>query len=111
MSQPWLVPLRSLLDALPDGPEAVRARYGVRHGTMRAGVYAPRGQDTQGPHDQDELYVVACGSGAFLKNGERTPFAAGDLIFVEAAAEHRFEAFTDDFAAWVIFWGPKGGET
>ena len=24
--------------------------------------------------------------------------------------EHRFEDFTDDFAIWVIFYGPEGGE-
>jgi hypothetical protein len=23
---------------------------------------------------------------------------------------HRFEDFTDDFATWVIFYGPEGGE-
>jgi mannose-6-phosphate isomerase-like protein (cupin superfamily) len=110
MSPPWLVSYRSILDAIPDRPGAVRAAYGVRHGSMRAGVYAPSGVDTQGPHDQDELYIVASGSGVFCKTGERTPFAPGDLIFVEAGAQHRFEDFTEDFAAWVIFWGRKGGE-
>jgi hypothetical protein len=23
---------------------------------------------------------------------------------------HRFEEFSADFATWVMFWGPKGGE-
>jgi len=23
---------------------------------------------------------------------------------------HRFEEFTDDLAAWVVFYGPEGGE-
>jgi len=32
-------------------------------------------------------------------------------LFVAAGEEHRFEAFSDDFAAWVVFWGEKGGET
>ena len=40
----------------------------------------------------------------------RAAFGPGDLIFVEAGAAHRFEAFEEDFATWVIFWGPKGGE-
>ncbi len=31
-------------------------------------------------------------------------------LFVPAHATHRFEEFTDDFAAWVVFWGPQGGE-
>ena len=88
----------------------MRVNYGVRHGSMRVGVYAPRGHDPQGPHDQDEIYIVASGAGVFFKNGERSRFATGDLIFVEAGAEHRFEDFSGDFAAWVVFWGPKGGE-
>lgn len=77
---------------------------------MRAGVYGPSGSDPQGPHDQDELYIVAQGTGVFAKGGERTPFAAGDLLFVEAGTDHRFEHFSDDFLTWVVFWGPAGGE-
>jgi mannose-6-phosphate isomerase-like protein (cupin superfamily) len=106
----WLVSLQDLLASLPQGAEGLRAKYAIRHGTMRAGVYAPRGADPQGPHAQDELYIVASGAGVFAKAGERRRFASGDLIFVEAGAEHRFEDFGDDFSAWVIFWGPPGGE-
>ena len=77
---------------------------------MRVLLYAPRGQDTQTPHRQDELYVIQSGSGVFDKSGEKRPFGPGDVIFVEAHAEHRFADFTDDFSAWAIFWGPEGGE-
>jgi mannose-6-phosphate isomerase-like protein (cupin superfamily) len=106
----WLFPLQTILDSLPEGPDGGRVSYAIRHGTMRAGIYAPRTEDPQGPHDQDELYIVASGAGVFMKAGERRPFAAGDLIFVEAGVAHRFEDFGEDFAAWVIFWGSKGGE-
>ena len=87
-------------------------RYGVllRHGSMELGAYAPRGTDPQSPHDQDELYVVQAGSGFFRIDGERRPFAAGEVLFVPAGREHRFEDFTEDFLAWVVFWGPPGGE-
>ena len=27
-----------------------------------------------------------------------------------AGVEHRFENFSDDFAVWVFFYGPEGGE-
>jgi mannose-6-phosphate isomerase-like protein (cupin superfamily) len=64
----------------------------------------------QTPHEQDELYVVFSGSGEFLLNGERMNFTAGDVLFVPAGVEHRFENFSDDFVTWVIFYGPKGGE-
>jgi hypothetical protein len=32
------------------------------------------------------------------------------VLFVAAGVPHRFEEFSRDFAAWVVFWGPKGGE-
>lgn len=105
----WMFSLESALAALPDDPDR-RFAYPIRHGSMRIGVYAPRGRDEQAPHEQDELYIVASGRGSFVKDGERRPFAPGDAIFVEAHARHRFEDFSDDFSTWVIFWGPKGGE-
>ena len=88
-------------------------RYGVllEHGTMELGFYKPDGVDPQQPHDQDEIYVVQSGSGMFVCGKERTPFEPGEALFVPAGVVHRFEEFTDDFAAWVVFYGPKGGET
>ena len=77
---------------------------------MTLGLYAPRGPDAQTPHDQDELYIVAAGAGTFIKDGERRGFVAPDAIFVEAGVSHRFEDLSGDFSAWVIFWGPPGGE-
>jgi hypothetical protein len=32
-------------------------------------------------------------------------------LFAPAGLVHRFEEFSDDFATWVVFWGPKGGES
>ena len=87
-----------------------RTAYGIRHGSMRAGLYAPRDRDLQTSHRQDELYIIASGTGTFVKNGEHVAFGPQDILFVEAGVEHRFEDFTDDFATWVIFWGPEGGE-
>ncbi|OOG49602.1 cupin [Rhodanobacter sp. C01] len=102
--------LEEALGKLPGSPDEFRFHYGLRHGSMKIGLYAPRGTDTQSPHQQDELYIVISGVGDFLKCGERIPFKAGDVLFVEAGSEHRFENFSDDFATWVVFWGPKGGE-
>lgn len=82
----------------------------LHHGSMELEYYAPRGRDTQMPHDRDELYVVISGHGWFRNGEARHEFAAGDVMFVPAGTEHRFEQFSDDFATWVIFWGPKGGE-
>ena len=86
--------------------------YGVllEHGTLELGYYTPDGVDPQDPHDRDEVYVVKSGSGNFVVEDERRPFGPGDALFVPAYVVHRFEDFTDDFAAWVIFYGPTGGE-
>jgi mannose-6-phosphate isomerase-like protein (cupin superfamily) len=84
--------------------------YPIRHGSMRVGLYAPKGVDNQKPHDQDELYIIASGTGWFVKGNDRVAFAPQDVLFVEAGVAHRFEDFSDDFSTWVVFWGPKGGE-
>lgn len=106
----WLFSLADISAALPNDPEVMRFHYALRHGTMKVGLYAPRGPDIQPAHRQDELYIVAAGKGVFTKAGEKRRFKAGDVIFVEAGVQHRFEDFSDDFAAWVVFWGPEGGE-
>jgi len=62
------------------------------------------------PHERDEVYVIVQGSGVLFHDGRRDAFEAGDLLFVAAGAEHRFEDFSDDLAVWVIFHGPPGGE-
>jgi mannose-6-phosphate isomerase-like protein (cupin superfamily) len=56
------------------------------------------------------LYVVISGSGTFLHGDARSPFGPGDVLFVRAGIAHRFEEFTTDFATWVFFYGPEGGE-
>lgn len=80
------------------------------HGSLTMELYAPQGSDPQQPHRRDEVYVVARGSGVFFCDGERTPFAAGDALFVPAGVVHRFEDFSTDLAVWVVFYGPDGGE-
>jgi len=37
-------------------------------------------------------------------------FGPGDALFVPAHTSHRFEDFSPDFATWVVFYGPDGGE-
>jgi mannose-6-phosphate isomerase-like protein (cupin superfamily) len=110
MADEWLFSLDDVVARLPDDPGTMRFHYALRHGTMKIGLYAPLGVDAQEPHAQDELYVVVSGYGEFVKNGERRAFRAQDVIFVEAGATHRFEGFSADFSAWVIFWGAAGGE-
>ena len=59
---------------------------------------------------QDELYVIVRGRGILLHDGKRDAFETGDLLFVAAGVEHRFEDFSEDFAIWRVFYGAQGGE-
>lgn len=98
----------ALKDALP--PEGSLAAPIFRHGSLEVEFYAPVGTDSQTPHKRDEIYVVARGSGFFRNGTERYEVRAGAFIFVSAGEEHRFESFSPDFAVWVVFYGPEGGE-
>jgi mannose-6-phosphate isomerase-like protein (cupin superfamily) len=109
----WLVTLATAKAApLPEGRRSAEL---MRHGSMTLRYYAPKSIDPQTPHDQDEIYIVQSGSGTVLSGPsedrlERRAFGPGDAIFVPAGHVHRFVEFTGDFAVWVVFWGPLGGE-
>ena len=101
--------LAEALDRLP-GPQGERSVELFEHGSLVVKLYAPRGSDPQTPHSQDEAYVVAQGTGEFVCGEARKAFGPNDVLFVAANVEHRFENFSDDFAVWVMFYGPEGGE-
>lgn len=83
----------------------------MRYGSMQVEYFAPKEVDRQTPHKQDEIYVVASGESRFYRDGAYVRCGKGDVLFVPAGMEHRFEDFSDDFATWVIFYGPEGGES
>ena len=103
------------LNRLPAAPTAIYpngapfARM-MQHGSMSVEVYAPKGVDLQQPHTQDELYFIQSGTGLLDIAGEKFTAAAGDVFFVAAGIEHRFENFSEDFVTWVVFYGKEGGE-
>lgn len=101
---------KKALQAVRDSDDGL---YGVllENGTMELGYYRPIETDQQKPHTQDEIYIVQTGHGVFVRGAERIQFAAGDALFVAAGIEHRFVDFSKDFAAWVVFYGPEGGES
>jgi mannose-6-phosphate isomerase-like protein (cupin superfamily) len=81
-----------------------------KHGSLVVEYYAPVKLDQQQPHDRDEIYVISSGTGTFFNGSARWKYKPGDFLFVPAYTEHRFEDFSDDFATWVFFYGPAGGE-
>ena len=94
--------------ALPLPPGRL-SRKAFDTGTIELRFYAPQGADRQVPHDRDELYFVAAGTGWFVRERERVAFAPGDVLFAAAGETHCFEDFTPDFATWVLFYGPARG--
>ena len=108
-----------LLNTLPgtprhDYPEGLPFAQAFTHGSMQLELYAPSsnadGRDRQTPHTQDELYLVQRGQSRFMLEGLWADVKAGDALFVPAHADHRFEDYSADFATWVVFYGPPGGE-
>ncbi|HEU5294195.1 MAG TPA: cupin domain-containing protein [Burkholderiaceae bacterium] len=97
-------------DALIPSPAGERSTLVLKRGTCDVKLARPLPPNEQTPHAQDELYVVVRGSGVLVHDGRRDAFAAGDLLFVAAGVEHRFEAFSADFTIWRIFYGAAGGE-
>lgn len=98
------VSVKEIFKRLP-GKNGERYSSAMKHGEVEIFLYAPIEIDDQTPHDKDELYVIISGSGIFFDGKDRFPFMEGDVIFVPAKVEHRFEKFTDDFKTWVIFYG------
>ncbi len=93
------------------GPGGEHAVSVLRRGALDARLArAPARPTPQTAHTQDEVYVVVRGRGVLLHDGERDPFESGDLLFVAAGTEHRFEDFSEDLVVWVLFHGPPGGE-
>lgn len=108
-SNSFRVPLETALKKLKEsGNEFIKL---FTHGSLVVEIYKPDKADKQTPHTRDEIYVIVNGSGEFFLEGKRTTFSPGDILFVPAGAEHRFENFTDNFVTWVLFYGPEGGES
>jgi len=103
----------SLDDALTKGPPppgnlAVPIHS---HGSLSVELYTPVARDLQKPHTRDEVYFVIRGTGFFFDGDRRLAVGAGSFLFVPASQTHRFEDFSPDFAVWVAFYGPEGGES
>lgn len=102
----------SPVDALRELEKENKQRFieVMKHGSMTIEFFKPQQSDTQTPHKQDEIYAIIKGNSTFYRDGERIDCKSGDVLFVPAGMDHRFENFSEDFETWVIFYGPEGGE-
>ena len=102
----------ALADALKKGPPPAGnlAVSIFSHGSLVVELYTPVGRDPQKPHTRDEVYFITRGTGFFFDGKTRHIVTTGSVVFVPTGQVHRFEDFSADFAVWVIFYGPEGGE-
>ncbi len=71
--------------------------------TLEAG-----GSDPQGPHREDEVYLVLEGQATLDVEGEPFPVTAGSVVYVEAHARHSFHDIRERLRV-LVFFAP--GET
>lgn len=106
----YRAPVAEIRARLP-GPHGERFATALRRGSLLVELYEPLHHDPQQPHTRDEAYVIVSGQGWFVMGDARAPFGPGDFLFVPAGTPHRFEDFGTTLTAWVLFFGPEGGET
>jgi mannose-6-phosphate isomerase-like protein (cupin superfamily) len=77
----------------------------LRVPSMSAGLYRLRAGsiDPQSPHTEDEVYTVIGGRGSIRVGAEDRSVAAGSIVCVPAAIEHRFHSIAKDLISLVFF--------
>ena len=91
--------------ALEPPPDRASAEAFV-DGDIEVRFAAPSTLGMQVPHERDEFYIVATGSGRYRVDDTEVAIGPGDLLFAAAHAKHGFVERTDDFSEWVVFYGP-----
>ncbi len=80
--------------------------------TMFTGIYEipAGGQDPQGPHKLDELYVVMKGRATLIAGDKEYDATSGSVFFVKTKVPHKFINIEEDLQVIVFFSkaDPKG---
>lgn len=90
---------------------AERAEHGrpwqefIRVPDLFAGLYEipAGGEDTQSPHDADEVYYVIEGRATAVVEDDRFEVGPGSVLYVAKDREHRFVDITEDLSILVFF--------
>jgi uncharacterized RmlC-like cupin family protein len=79
----------------------------LRVPALSVGTYSlPIGaNDSQGPHTEDEIYVILGGRASLWTPAATEPVTPGDVLFVPAGEDHRFVDVVEDLRVLVVF-GP-----
>ncbi|MER5782886.1 cupin domain-containing protein [Streptomyces mobaraensis] len=81
----------------------------LKERNMSVGLYALDAGDVdpQGPHAQDEVYVVVSGRASITVGDETTEVGRGSVVYVPAGATHRFHHISEDLRVLVVFSPPE----
>ncbi|MFQ5698452.1 MAG: cupin domain-containing protein [Myxococcota bacterium] len=82
----------------------------LRVPSLSCGIYslAAGSKDLQGPHDEDEVYLVLSGRAVLRMNGEERSVEPGSVLYVPASSEHHFVEIEEDVTLLVFF--ASGGD-
>ena len=77
----------------------------LRRPELSVGLYVlpGGGTDGQGPHNEDEVYVVQSGRATLVVGDERRPVGPGTVAFVARHVEHRFVDLEGELRVLVFF--------
>lgn len=80
----------------------------INHENLAGGVLVlkPGEEDTQTPHESDELYYVVKGNGFLKINKKDYPAFPGKVYYVQKNIEHYFFGNTEELIVLYFFGGP-----
>lgn len=80
----------------------------LNHENIAAGILrlAPGQEDTQAPHDSDEVYYIVKGNGFLNIGGKDYHVSEGMSYFVAKNIEHQFHGNTQELVVVYFFSGP-----
>lgn len=111
MTKPSMRVLRDATTYTPPGaaPNHWAERFRTTH--LSVGTYSipAGGVDDQGPHSEEEIYVVVGGRAHLEADGQQVRVATGSVVFIDAHVPHRFVHIEEDLTVLVFFAPPYSG--
>ncbi len=80
----------------------------INRDSLAAGIIRlePDEEDTQVPHDSDEIYYVVRGDGFLNVEGKDYPVSSGKAYFVAKNVEHKFHGNKNELVVLYFFGVP-----
>jgi len=80
----------------------------INKSSLAAGVLVlnPGEEDTQTPHESDEIYYIISGDGYLKINSKDYPVSKDKIFFVGKNVEHYFHGNTKELKVLYFFGGP-----